>query len=161
DGIGKMVSGPSPRYISNRIFNDLGQNLFSENNISQWGWAWGQFIDHDIGLRDETPAEEADMAYDKHDQLKAYSNDVATIAVARTAGGRGTGRGKDSRRQQINSLSSFIDGSQVYGVTNARLDWLRTGSLDGDPSNNAATLMLTPDNYLPRSTARNDASTAP
>jgi peroxidase len=44
-----MVSGPSPRYISNRVFNDVGQNLFSENDISQWGWAWGQFIDHDIG----------------------------------------------------------------------------------------------------------------
>ena len=40
DGIGKMVSGPSPRYISNRVFNDEGQNLFSENDISQWGWAW-------------------------------------------------------------------------------------------------------------------------
>jgi len=53
DGIGQMVSGPSPRYVSNRIFNDVGQNLFSDNNISQWGWAWGQFIDHDIGLRDE------------------------------------------------------------------------------------------------------------
>ena len=61
DGIGKMVSGPSPRYVSNRVFNDVGQNLFSENGISQWGWAWGQFIDHDIGLRDERPAESADM----------------------------------------------------------------------------------------------------
>src|SRR5262249_49501944 len=43
DGTGKMVSGPSPRYISNRVFNDVGQNLFSEDGISQWGWAWGQF----------------------------------------------------------------------------------------------------------------------
>src|SRR5262249_9363362 len=40
DGIGQMVSGPSARYISNRIFNDDGQNIFSENEISQWGWAW-------------------------------------------------------------------------------------------------------------------------
>ena len=67
DGIGKMVSGPSPRYISNRVFNDEGQNLFSENDISQWGWAWGQFIDHDMGLRDETPAENAPMAFDAKD----------------------------------------------------------------------------------------------
>src|SRR5262245_24946907 len=51
DGLGQMVSGPSPRRVSNRIFNDTGQNLFSENDVSQWGWAWGQFIDHDIGLR--------------------------------------------------------------------------------------------------------------
>ena len=28
DGIGRMAGGPSPRYISNRIFNDTGQNIF-------------------------------------------------------------------------------------------------------------------------------------
>src|SRR5262249_6118954 len=59
DDVSSMVSGPSPRAISNRVFNDLGQNIFSENDISQWGWAWGQFIDHDMDLRDETPAEPA------------------------------------------------------------------------------------------------------
>src|SRR5262245_45057104 len=64
DGIARMIPGPSPRAISNRVFNDSGQNLFSENGITQWGWAWGQFIDHDIGLRDERPAEDASMAYD-------------------------------------------------------------------------------------------------
>jgi hypothetical protein len=161
DGISQMVGGPSPRYISNRIFNDVGQNLFSENNISQWGWAWGQFIDHDIGLRDETPAEEADMAYVKQDPLESFSNDVGSIAFARTPAAPGTGTSTSSPRQQINTLSSFIDGSQVYGVTNARLDWLRNGSVDGNPTNNAPTLMMTPDNYLPRATARGDASTAP
>jgi hypothetical protein len=159
DGKGQMVSGPSPRYISNRIFNDQGQNLFSENGVSQWGWAWGQFIDHDIGLRDETPAETADMPYDKHDKLENFSNDVGTLAFARTPAAPGTGVG--SPRQQVNTISSFIDASNVYGNTNARLDWLRNGTVDGNPSNNAATLMMAPGGYLPRVTARNDASTAP
>jgi hypothetical protein len=159
DGIGKMVPGPSPRYISNRIFNDVGQNLFSENDISQWGWAWGQFIDHDIGLRDETPAEDASMPYDKHDSLESFNNDVGSIAAARTPAAPGTG--VTSPRQQINTLSSFIDGSQVYGVTNARLDWLRTGPVNGDATNNDATLLMSAGNYLPRATARGDASTAP
>jgi peroxidase len=159
DGIGKMVSGPSPRSISNRIFNDVGQNLFSENEVSQWGWAWGQFIDHDVGLRDETAAENADMPYDKHDQLESFSNRVGSIAFSRTPAAPGTG--SSSPRQQINTLSSFIDGSQVYGVTNARLDWLRNGSVDGNPSNNLATLLMSPGNYLPRVTARGTAATAP
>jgi hypothetical protein len=159
DGIGQMVSGPSPRYVSNRIFNDVGQNLFSENNVSQWGWAWGQFIDHDIGLRDEQPAENADMPYDRHDSLEDFSNDVGTIAFSRTPAAPGTGRG--SPRQQVNTLSSFIDASNVYGVTNARLDWLRNGSLDGNPSNNAATLLVSEGNYLPRVTARGNPSAAP
>src|SRR4051812_39042358 len=29
DGVGSMTSEPNARYISNRIFNDNGQNLFS------------------------------------------------------------------------------------------------------------------------------------
>src|SRR5262249_24307352 len=149
-GIGRMVAGPSPRYISNRIFDDVGQNIFSENDISQWGWAWGQFIDHDIGLRDDTPAEDASMPYDRHDPPESFDNDVGTIAFARTPAATGTGV-PGSPRQQINTLSSFIDASQVYGVTNARLDWLRNGPVDGDPTNNDASLLL-PHDYLPRAT---------
>jgi len=148
DGISQMVGGPSPRYVSNRVFNDGGQNIFSENDISQWGWAWGQFIDHDIGLRDEQPAENAAMPYDKNDRLESFSNRVGTLAFARTPAAPGTG--SSSPRQQINTISSFIDASQVYGVTNARLDWLRDGSVDGNPSNNAATLLMSEGNYLPR-----------
>jgi hypothetical protein len=45
----------SPRYISNRIFNDTGVTLFSEGQVSQFGWLWGQFIDHTLDLRNENP----------------------------------------------------------------------------------------------------------
>src|SRR5262245_28096415 len=141
DGIGKMVSGPSPRYVSNRIFNDGGQNLFSENDISQWGWAWGQFIDHDIGLRVERPGENGDMSYDSRDKLEDFSNDTGALGFSRSPAAPGTGT--SSPRQQINTISSFIDASNVYGVTSDRLDWLRDGNADGNPSNNAATLMMT------------------
>src|SRR5687767_9716040 len=51
DGIGTQVPGPNSRYISNRIHNDTNQNLFSERRVSQWGFAWGQFLDHTFGLR--------------------------------------------------------------------------------------------------------------
>ena len=159
DGIGKLIAGPSPRYISNRIFNDAGQNLFSENDVSQWGWAWGQFVDHDIGLRDERPAEDASLPFDKHDRLETFSNDLGSLAFSRTPAAPGTG--VVSPRQQINTISSFIDASNVYGVTSARLDWLRNGPLDGDPTNNTATLLMSPGSYLPRATARGNASAAP
>ncbi len=159
DGIGRMVGGPSPRYISNRIFNDVGQNLFSENDISQWGWAWGQFLDHDIGLRDETPAEAANMAFAKQDRLEDFSNDSAVLPFSRTPAAPGTG--SSSPRQQINTLSSFIDASNVYGVTNSRLDWLRDGPANGNPADNTATLLTAPGGYLPRATARGNAAAAP
>src|SRR4029450_8973868 len=100
DGVGTMVSGPSARYISNRVFNDAGQNLFSENGISQWGWAWGQFVDHDIGLRDETPGESVPMAFDTKDPLESFQNDFGALAFSRTPAAAGTGT--RSPRQQIN-----------------------------------------------------------
>jgi hypothetical protein len=159
DGVGAMVAGPSPRFVSNRVFNDVGQNLFSENDISQWGWAWGQFIDHDIGLRDERPAEDASMPFDSKDRLDIFRHPSGQLAFSRTPAAPNTG--DSSPREQINTISSFIDASNVYGNTAGRLDWLRSGSQDGNPFNNAATLLLSSRSYLPRVTARGDASTAP
>jgi hypothetical protein len=147
DGIGAMIAGPSARYVSNRIFNDVGQNLFSENGVTQWGWAWGQFLDHDLGLRDETPAERAAIAFDRRDRLERFRSDLP-IDFARTPAASGTG--VVVPRQQINTISSYIDASNVYGVTKARLDWLRRGAS-----------LLTPDGYLPRADARGSVATAP
>ena len=161
DGVSQPVSGPSARYISNRIFNDEGQNLFSENGVTQWGWTWGQFLDHTFGLRDETPAENLPIPFDKHDPLEEFQNDVGSIDFARTPAAPGTGTSKHNPRQQINTVSSYIDAFSVYGGTNARLEWLRTGPVDGNMANNGATLMLTPDGYLPRADARGNAATAP
>ena len=76
DGIGSMVSGPSPRYVSNRIFNDVGQNIFSENRVSQWGWLWAQFLDHTFGLRDETPAERTPIPFERSDPLERFKDDA-------------------------------------------------------------------------------------
>jgi hypothetical protein len=152
DGIGSMVSGPSPRYASNRIFNDVGQNIFSENHVSQWGWAWGQFIDHDIGLRDETPAESAPMPFDAQDPLEGFQNDFGVLGFSRTPAAPGTGT--TNSRQQINTNGSFIDASNVYGGTSSRLDWLREGVAgDGNPANNKASLLMSSRDYLPRADA--------
>lgn len=159
DRIGKMISGPSPRYISNRVFNDEGQNLFSENDISQWGWAWGQFIDHDMGLRDETPAESVPMAFTTKDRLEGFQNDFGSLAFSRTPAAPGTGA--TTARQQINTIDSFIDASNVYGVSNSRLDWMRAGTAgDNNPANNKASLLL-PNGYLPRANARSPLAAPP
>ena len=53
DGTGVPVAGPNTRYLSNRVFNDVEQNLFSARGVSQWGTTWGQFLDHTFGLRAE------------------------------------------------------------------------------------------------------------
>src|SRR2546425_11575367 len=159
DGLGAMVAGPSARYVSDRVFNDVGQNLFSENGVTQWAWAWGQFMDHDFGLRDETPAESAAIPFDALDPLEEFTNDFGAIGFHRTPAAPGTG--VRSPRQQINTISSFIDGSGVYGIGDARLEWLRAGSANGDLVDNSALLMITGDGYLPRAAERGEPSTAP
>ena len=161
DGISQPVSGPSARSISNRIFNDVGQNLFSENGSTQWVWTWGQFLDHTFGLRNETPAENMPIPFDKNDPLESFTDDLGQIDFARTPAAPGTGTSRQNPRQQINTVPSFIDGFPIYGGTNARLEWLRTGPVDGNMANNGATLLMTPDGYLPRATARGNAATAP
>src|SRR5262249_48106912 len=64
-------------------------------------------------------------------------------------------------RQHINTETSFIDAEAVYGNSDARLDWLRPGSLDGNPDNNGAALLLSSTNYLPNRAARGNPATAP
>src|SRR5256886_13730757 len=159
DGISSMATGPSMRYVSNRVFNDVGQNIFSKDGITQWGWVWGQFLDHDFGLRDERSAENAPIGFDQADPLEAFANDLGAVGFARTPAAPGTGVA--TPRQQVNTLTSYIDASNVYAVDAKRLEWLRVGPADGNMSNNRARLMLTADGFLPRVGARGDPSTAP
>ncbi len=157
DGIGEPGTGPDARELSNRIFNDSNQNVFSENGVTHWGFVWGQFIDHTIGLRETTDDEELTIEFAADDPLEEFTNDFGAITTDRSAAADGTG--VDSVREQVNTISSHIDAWAVYGGTDERLDWLRDGPVDGDPSNNDATL-VTADGYLPTAADR-DAESAP
>lgn len=158
DGIGEMVTRYNPRYISNRVFSDLGQNLFSENQVTQWSPAWGQFLDHTIGLR-VGEGENAPIPFDANDPLETFQNDLGFISFQRSATAPGTGI--DTPREQINSVSSYIDGWAIYGGTSERLEWLREGPVDGDFGNNSARLLATTEDYLPRADARDRTASAP
>ncbi|HET6215257.1 MAG TPA: peroxidase family protein, partial [Micromonosporaceae bacterium] len=162
DGIAAAATGPNSRFVSNRLINDSNQNVFSERRVTQWGWQWGQFLDHTFGLREETgpTATAANIAFNAADPMETFTNTLGVIPFTRTNGTPGTGTSTANPRQQNNTTSTLLNAFAVYGGTNARLDWLRNGSADGNPTNNQATLML-PNNYLPRRDARGNASTAP
>lgn len=158
DGNSLILEGPELRYLSNRIFADHTQNLFSENSVTQWAYNWGQFIDHTIGLR-ANGTESMEITFDESDPLEFYTNSAENLRVTRSAAAEGTG--VTTPREHINTVSSYIDGWAVYGGTEERLEWLREGPVDGDLNNNSAKLLLTDSQYLPTASIRGDAASAP
>jgi Animal haem peroxidase/Ricin-type beta-trefoil lectin domain len=159
DGISQLSDGPNVRMVSNRIIADGSQNVFSENNVTQWVWQWGQFMDHVFGLA-EGGGEAANIPFNANDPLEKFRNDLGVISFTRDKATPGTGTSTSNPRQQTNTLSSYIDAFNVYGPTASRLEWLRDGSVDGNVTNNRATLMLK-GGYLPTREARGDPGTAP
>jgi hypothetical protein len=157
DGRGTPVAGPNTRYISNRVFSDLNQNVFSERQVSQWGFVWGQFVDHTIGHRDErgTPA---NIPFNSADPLEAFTDTVGSMPFVRSAAAPGTG--ERNPREQVNLIGSYLNASAVYGTDQQRLEWLRAGPVDGNLRNNSALLLL-PGDLLPRRDSRGNAATAP
>jgi hypothetical protein len=159
NGISEPVEGPNPRYVSNRVFNAIGVDLFSPRNVSQWVWVWGQFLDHNFELA-EGGGEEMPISVDQNDPLESFSDTLGLIPFARDAVAPGSGTGTENPRQLINTVPSYIDGFAVYGGSQSRLEWLRTGPDDGNPEDAGASLML-PGGYLPLAGARGDVAAAP
>lgn len=95
------------------------------------------------------------------DPLESFQSDSGFITFVRSAVAPGTGTDADRPREQINTVSSYIDGWSIYGGSEARLKWLREGPLDGDLTNNMAYMLTDPSGFLPRATARDDMSAAP
>jgi hypothetical protein len=163
DGRSALAAGPNARYVSNRVFNDTNQNLFSENRVTQWGFTWGQFLDHTFGLRSgrspgDPQGQAQDIPVNASDPIEEFSTTLGVIPFVRSNAAPDTG--VTSPRQQINTVSSYIDAFAVYGGSAQRLEWLREGPLDGNVGNNSARLSL-PGAYLPRRDARGDVADAP
>jgi len=157
DGVGEPVGGPSPRYVSNRIFNDTGQQLYSERGVSQWAQVWGQYVLHTVGLREDSD-EALNIPLDVTDPLETAETNIPFVPAGRSKVVPGTG--VTGPREAVNFNSSYLDAFAVYGGTAERLEWMREGPVDGDLGNNGARLLM-PGNLLPRRDARGDAGSAP
>jgi hypothetical protein len=142
DGISTMGGSdrPSPREISNAVAAQT-DNIPNNRNMSDWVWQWGQFLDHDLDLTPNpgSPPEEADVPVPTGDPYFDPDNTgTQVIPFQRSKFDPATGTGTDNPRQQPNVLTSYIDGSQIYGSDSVRADALRThvkGKLKVSPGN--------------------------
>ena len=116
---------PSARVVSNFLC-EQGEVSIPRNRLqaSDFVWQWGQFIDHDIDLTNNaTPAEPFDVPVPSGDSyFDPFNTGTQWIFLNRSAfvvDGGGV-------RQQLNQITTWIDGSNVYGSDQARSDELRT-----------------------------------
>ena len=107
DGRAAPCQGPRVRYVSNRIFNDTAQNLFSENGVTQWGASGASSWTTRSACARRPAASSAPIAFSAADPLEQFRNDFGAIAFKRTPAAPGTGT--SSPRQQLNVVGGYID----------------------------------------------------
>lgn len=128
DGISQpgALNRANPRDISNLIFNQA-ESIPEKGKHSDFIWVFGQFIDHDITLVRTNPTEFVPVAVPPCDDVFDPScTGQSIIPVNRSLARPGSGTSIENPREYNNSLTSFIDASNVYGSDEERSDYLRT-----------------------------------
>lgn len=124
---------PNPKRISDIVCAQGNKSIENEKGLSDYMWAWGQFLDHEIDLSPE----------DMREEFPIELPDGGSIPFARSEYDESTGTGIGNPRQQTNVLSAFVDASNVYGADPARAAVLRT--FDG-----SGKLLVGKNNLLPK-----------
>ena len=116
----------NPREISNVIFSQSGR-LNNQLELSDYVWVFGQFIDHDITLTDNNPAEPILIEVPTGDPfMDPFGTGQVVIPMFRSEFDHTTGTSAENPRIHTNAITAFIDGSAVYGSDVFRAQWLRT-----------------------------------
>jgi hypothetical protein len=129
DGISatSLPQDQSARAISNILNNQADPNnpsqdlnTVDQNSLSDFGYAFGQFMDHDMDL---TPDGGASFPIPVAPGDPIGPN---PLPFTRSQTDPATGTGTANPLQQVNVVTSYLDLSQVYGSDPATADALRT-----------------------------------
>lgn len=125
-----LPQDPSARLISNIVNNQAdpanpSQDIATvdQNSLSDFGYAFGQFIDHDLDLTQGTGASDP-IQVPAGDPIGG-PNDTP-LAFQRSATDPATGTSTNNPLQNPTSVTSYLDLSQIYGSDLATDNALRT-----------------------------------
>jgi hypothetical protein len=143
DDIGDVITEgrkPNPRDVSNAVMAQTS-SILNNRGLSDWVVHWGQFLTHDVTLI-ETGAEYNMLSTGEVGDFNIAINDPNDplgpnpIPFNRSKFDPATGNGDLEQtthdglqpipRWQINSITSYIDASNVYGSDQTTADSLRT-----------------------------------
>jgi len=144
DGISALAGAGrlSAREISNMVLTQSG-SIPSGGGATDWIWQMGQFIDHDIDLTEPGGTESEPIEVPLGDPFfDPLGEGNKTIPFTRSIFDPLTGTSIFNPRQQINTITHFIDASNVYGSDATRATTLRM--MDG-----TGRLKVSPGNFLP------------
>ncbi len=120
---------PSPRLIGNILSNQI-ESIPDERNLSSYVWTWGQFITHDLMSTSPQREIDSDRAV-KNINILIPEDDLvyqpgSIIPATRSVFDPSTGNNPSNPRQQTNNVTSWLDGSMIYGSDRERATWLRS-----------------------------------
>src|SRR5215467_3561272 len=124
DGVDAMQPGPNPREISDIVVANGPDTHLEVNGVALSGmmYAWGQFVDHDLELvKGGTNTADISIPVPAADSLP----EGTIIPLTRVAIDPATGV-PGHPATAINSITGWLDGSQVYGSDAATAASLRT-----------------------------------
>lgn len=118
---------PEARVVSQTLF-DQPYAVFNARGLTDMVWQWGQFLDHDIDLSPDDSGEVMEIPIPTGDPwFDPKGEGGVTLHTERSKYDLATGDNPNNPREQMNVITAFIDGSNVYGSTASRAAWLRSG----------------------------------
>lgn len=125
---------PSPHLVSKVFFIHLKEGNRNNKRYSHMLMQWGQFLDHDISFTAESEGSEkcflpncdgSAVDFEPPCYPIMYPDGSSCTMFTRSAAACQTDNENITPREQLNTITAFIDGSQIYGSSSEVAQRLR------------------------------------